>query len=143
MATVAYCTDFPAELSRISLQLSTYIGEMADGNEIVADLEKEGVSAGVVAVKSGAGKAVGGVLDVAKDESRKVVIKLTITIPSNRGRVQGSSWILARLKISCLWKLRTRRKWSTRCIRKKWTFSGIAGVISYQWKDSGKNTVWH
>ena len=47
LAMVAYCTDFPAELSRISLQLSTYIGEMADGNEIVADLEKEGESAGV------------------------------------------------------------------------------------------------
>lgn len=42
---------------------------MADGNAILGDLEKEGVSTGVGLAKAGAGKAVGGVLDVAKDES--------------------------------------------------------------------------
>lgn len=50
---------------------------MADGNEIVADLEKDGVNTRVGLVKSGAGKAVSGAFDVAKDESRKVAIKLT------------------------------------------------------------------
>ena len=134
---VAYCTDFPAELSRISLQLSTYIGEMADGNEIVADLEKEGVSAGVGAVKSGAGKAVGGLLDVAKDESRKVVIKLTNNTkqPWKNPRIfldSGTAEDILPLEIA------NEKEVEYEVHKKKWTFSGISGVISYQWKDSGK-----
>ena len=69
------CGDYLALTS--PLQLRTYLGEMADGNEIVADLEKDGVNTRVGLVKSGAGKAVSGAFDVAKDESRKVAIKLT------------------------------------------------------------------
>ena len=119
------------------LQLRTYLGEMADGNEIVADLEKDGVNTGVGLVKSGAGKAVSGAFDVAKDESRKVAIKLTNNTkqPWKNPRIfldSGAAEDILPLEIA------NEKEVEYEVHKKKWTFSGIAGVITYQWKDSGK-----
>ena len=130
-------TNFPLQLSTdFPLQLRTYLGEMADGNEIVADLEKDGVKTGVGLVKSGAGKAVSGAFDVAKNESRKVVIKLTNNTQMLENvqkfalRICSKPWnsdydtLLGTLNIPTL---SNRRKTLKLCL----LFNILAGTVAY------------
>ena len=110
---------------------------MADGKEILGGLEKEGVSTGVGLAKSGVSKAAGGVMDVAKDESRKVVINFTNNTKQTwtNPRIfldSGMAEDLLPLEIA------DKKDLKYEVHKKKWTFSGIAGVITYQWKVSGQ-----
>ena len=111
---------------------------MADGKEILGGLEKEGVNTGIGLAKSGASKAVGGVVDVAKDESRKVVIKFTNNTKQTwtNPRIflnSGMAEDLLPLEIE------DKKDLEYEVHKKKWSFSGIAGVITYQWNVSGQN----
>ena len=92
-----------------------------------------GVSTGVDIAKSG-GKAV---LNVAKDESQCLCLKVT--------NKTHEKWIRPRLYLNCgatedLLPLTVDHnedvEYSVR--KRKWTFSGIAGVFAYEWQADGR-----
>jgi len=111
---------------------------MADGKEILGGLEKEGVNTGIGLAKSGASKAVGGVVDVAKDESRKVVIKFTNNTKQTwtNPRIFLNSGTAEDLLPP---EIADKKDLEYEVHKKKWSFNGIAGVITYQWNVSGQN----
>ena len=108
------------------------------GNEVLGDMEKDAEKMGVDVAKSASKAAMNKMLDTAKDESRKVAIKFTnnTTRKWSRPRIfldSGAGEDLLPLEI-----LADGKAVNFEIHKKKWTFSGIAGVITYQWKDSGK-----
>ena len=93
----------------------------------------KGVDTGVDIAKSG-GKAV---LNVAKDESQCLCLKMT--------NKTHEKWIRPKLYLNCgatedLLPLVVDHgddiEYTVR--KRKWTFSGIAGVVTYEWQASGK-----
>lgn len=92
-----------------------------------------GIDTGVDIAKSG-GKAV---LNVAKDESQCLCLKMT--------NKTHEKWIRPKLYLNCgatedLLPLVVDHgediEYTVR--KRKWTFSGIAGVVTYEWQASGK-----
>ena len=105
---------------------------------VVKILENEGAKAGVNIMTGGGKAAVKGAFNVATDESRKVLIKLT-----NKSKQKWSKPMIylssgATDDILPL-TIDNDREIQYEVHKKKWTFSGIAGVIVYQWKESGNS----
>lgn len=97
-----------------------------------------GVSTGVDVAKSG-GKAV---LNVAKDESQSLCLKLT--------NKTHEKWIRPKLYLDCgatedLLPLVVDHgddvEYTVR--KRKWRFSGIAGVVTYEWQASGSRKTYY
>lgn len=94
---------------------------------------KTGINTGVDVAKSG-GKAI---LNAARDESQCLCLKVT--------NKTHEKWIGPKLYLNCgatvdLLPLTVDHskdvEYSVR--KRKWTFSGIAGVVTYEWQSAGK-----
>ena len=99
-------------------------------------LETKGVNTGVGLAASGGKAAVKGALEDATDESSKVCVKIT-----NKTRQR---WTRPKLFLNCgatddLLPLTVDdgEDIEYEVHKKKWTFTGIAGVITYEWIASG------
>lgn len=106
-------------------------------SEALGELEKKGVDAGVDIAKAGGKAALTGALDMAKDESRKVCVKITNNT--------NQKWTRPKLFLDCgmtedLLPLTVEngKDLEYEVHKKKWTFSGIAGAITYEWKTAEK-----
>ena len=77
-------------------------------------------------------------VDVAKDESHKVVIKFTNNTKQTwtNPRIFLNSGMAEDLLPP---EIADKKDLEYEVHKKKWSFSGIAGVITYQWKVSGQN----
>ncbi len=105
--------------------------------ELLKGLETKGVDTGVDAGVSAAKKGGNAVLDVAKDESRKVAIKIT--------NKSNQKWTKPRIFLDCgtaedLLPLEVENETEVNyeIHKQKWRLSGIAGVITYEWVADGK-----
>lgn len=88
---------------------------------------------GLGLAESGGKAAFKGAVDFAKDESRKVQVKITNNTKQKWGNPRlfidcGMTEDLLPLTID------DEKDVTYEIHKKKWTFSGIAGAISYQWK---------
>ena len=107
------------------------------GSFIKGNLEKKGVDTGVgLATDAGKAAAKEG-LNFAKDESKKIVVKL-----SNKTR---QKWTKPKIFLdsgatdSVLpLAIEDEQEVEYEVHKKKWTLSGVAAVITYEWKESGK-----
>ena len=105
---------------------------------LMKGFEKKGTDIGVDIAKSGGKAAAQGALDLAKDESRKVLVKFTNKTKQKWSKPRlyidsGTTESVLPLTIDNDGEIEYELH------KKKWTFSGIAGVIIYKWKASGKN----
>ena len=99
----------------------------------VGKLEQTGIDKGIGLAESGGKAALKGAVDFAKDESRKVQVKITNNTKQK--------WSNPRLFLDCGMTedllpltIDDEKDVTYEIHKKKWTFSGIAGAISYQWK---------
>ena len=107
-------------------------------SSLVKGLEKKGTDVGVDIAKSGGKAAAKGALDLATDESRKVLVKFTNKTKQKWSKPKlflssGATEGVLPLTIDNDGEIEYEVH------KKKWTFSGIAGVIVYQWKADGKS----
>lgn len=105
---------------------------MADEIVNVKELEKDAAKEGLDLAKKGGAAAFKGAMDFAKDESRKVKVKVT----NNTKR----KWKNPKFFMDCgmtddLMPLTVEdgKDLEYEIHKKKWTFSGIAGAITYSW----------
>ena len=96
-------------------------------------LENTGIDKGIGLAESGGKAAFKGAVDFAKDESRKVQVKITNNTKQK--------WTNPKLFLDCGMtedllplKIDDEKDLTYEIHKKKWTFSGIAGAITYQWK---------
>ena len=96
-------------------------------------LENTGIDKGIGLAESGGKAALKGAVDFAKDESRKVQVKITNNTKQK--------WTNPKLFLDCGMtedllplKIDDEKDLTYEIHKKKWTFSGIAGAITYQWK---------
>ena len=96
-----------------------------------------GTDLGMDLAKKGGMAAAKGVLNLAKDESKKVLVKFT-----NKTK---QKWSKPKLYLSSgttegflPFTIDNDGDIEFEVHKKKWTFSGVAGVIVYQWKEPGK-----
>ena len=108
------------------------------GQFIKGKLETKGVDAGLDLAKSAGKSAAKEGLDFAKDESKKVIVKLT-----NKTR---QKWTKPKMFIDCgatdtvlPLTIEDDQDVEYEVHKKKWTFTGVAAVITYEWKESGKS----
>ena len=99
----------------------------------VGKLEQKGIDDGIKLAESGGKAAFNKALDFAKDESRKVEVKITNNTKQKLSNPRlfldcGATEDLLPLTID------DEKDMTYEIHKKKWTFSGIAGAISYQWK---------
>lgn len=103
----------------------------------VKGLEKKGTDMGTDLAKQGGKAAAKEALNLAKDESKKVLVKFTNKTKQkwskpklylNSGATEGVLPLTIDNDGDIEYEVH----------KKKWTFSGVAGVIVYQWKESGK-----
>lgn len=99
----------------------------------VGKLEEKGINKGLDLAESGGKAAFNSALDFAKDESRKVQVKITNNTKQK--------WSSPRLFLDCGMTedllpltIDDEKDVTYEIHKKKWTFSGIGGAISYQWK---------
>ena len=99
----------------------------------VSKLEEKGIDKGLDFAESGGKAAFKSAVDFAKDESRKVQVKITNNTKQK--------WSNPRLFLDCGMTedllpltIDDEKDVTYEIHKKKWTFSGIGGAISYQWK---------
>ena len=116
---------------------SVYIADKVMAS-LLKGLEEKGTDAGVDLATSGGKAAAKGALNLATDESRKVVVKLTNNTEQK--------WVNPKIFLNCgatddVLPLTVDHEGETeyKVHKKKMTFSGVAGVLSYEWTFSGKN----
>ena len=104
----------------------------------VGKLEQTGIDKGIGLAETGGKAALKSAVDFAKDESRKVQMKITNTTKQK--------WSNPRLFLDCGMTedllpltIDDEKDVTYEIHKKKWTFSGIAGAISYRWKVDQKN----
>ncbi len=104
---------------------------------MLKELKKKGTDAGVDAAKSGGKAAVSSAVDIAKDESRKISVKVT-----NKSNLK---WTKPKFFLDCGVtdsrlppEVENGSEVKYDVHKKKWTLSGIAGVIAYDWEAEGK-----
>ena len=103
----------------------------------VKGLEKKGPDMAKGIAKEGGKAAAKQALDVAKDESKKVQVKVTNKTKQKWSKPKlylnsGATDGVLPLTID------NDGDMEYEVHKKKWTFSGVSGVIVYQWKESGK-----
>lgn len=99
----------------------------------VAKLENTGIDKGIGLAESGGKAAFNSAMDFAKDESRKVQVKLTNNTKQK--------WTNPKLYIDCgatedllPLTIDDEKDLTYDIHKKKWTLVGISGAITYQWK---------
>ena len=104
---------------------------------LLKGLEQKGVDAGVSAVKAGGKKAASATMDAVTDESRKVSIKITNN--SNQKLTNPKIFLDCGVAEELLpLEVNNEKEIQYDIHKKKWTLSGIAGVITYEWEAGGK-----
>lgn len=109
--------------------------------DLLKGLESKGVDAAEDAAedaaKAGAKAAVAGVMDMAKDESRKVSLK--ITNKSNQKWTKPRIFLEYGVAEDLLpLEVENEEEVKYEAHKKKWTMTGIEGVITYEWEADGK-----
>lgn len=104
---------------------------------VKGSIEKKGLDTGIGLAKSGGQAAAKEALKVAKDESKKVIVKLTNKTKQKWTRPKifldkGATDAVLPLTVE------NDQDIEYEVHKKKWTFSGVAAAITYEWKDSGK-----
>ena len=103
---------------------------MAEGIE--QKLEDEGIKEGLGLAKKGGAAAFKGAMDFAKDESRKVKVKIT---NNTKQKWKNPKFFMDCGMTDDLLPLTVKdgKDLEYEVHKKKWTFSGIAAVITYEW----------
>lgn len=109
---------------------------MAQGID-VAKLENEGIQEGIGLAKKGGAAAFKGAMDLAKDESRKVQVKVT---NNSKQQWRNPKFFMDYGMTDDLLPLTVDngKDMQYEVHKKKWTFTGIAGAITYEWSADEK-----
>ena len=100
-------------------------------------IEKKGLDTGLGIAKTGGEKAAKEALKLAKDESSKVLVKLTNKTKQKWTRPKiflnsGATDAVLPLTVE------NDEDIEYEVHKKKWTFSGVGAALTYEWKESGK-----
>ena len=100
---------------------------------VKGSIEKKGVDAGIGLAKSGGKAAAKEALNLAKDESSKVVVKLTNKTKQKWTRPKiflntGATDAVLPLTVD------NDEEVEYEVHKKKWTFSGVGATLTYEWK---------
>ena len=103
----------------------------------VKGLEKKGKDAGMDIAKAGGKAAAKEAVNFAKDESKKVLVKLTNKTKQKWTKPKifldsGATEVPPPLVVE------DDQEVEYEVHKKKWTLSGVAAVLTYEWKESGK-----
>ena len=104
---------------------------MAEGID-VQKLEKDALDEGIGIAKKGGEAAFKGAMDFAKDESRKVKVKVT---NNTKQKWKNPKFFMDYGMTDDLLPLEVEdgKDLEYEIHKKKWTFTGIAGAITYEW----------